>query len=306
MAKLPLPAEENLSPGHMGCPGCGACIAMRLALKALGKRTILAIPACCWAVMPGVYPYNSIDVPVLFTAFETAAASASGIRAALDVRGIKDVNVVAWAGDGGTLDIGIQALSGAVERRDDIIYVCYDNEAYMNTGIQRSSSTPIGAWTTTTPGGSTGNWKREPKKSGVEIMVAHRIPYAATACVSYPEDFVRKLQKAASIRGPKYIQVLCPCPPGWKSDPEKTITIGRLAVESCMWPMYEVENGVYTVRKPAKRKPVSEYLMMQGRFRHLKEEDIEMIQKLVDEEWELLLKKEEMSQREKPADSRGP
>ncbi len=295
MVKLPLPEEENLSPGHMGCPGCGACLAMRLALKALGKRTILVIPACCWAVMPGVYPYNSIDVPVLFTAFETAAASASGIRAALDARGIEGVNVVAWAGDGGTLDIGIQALSGAVERGDDIIYVCYDNAAYMNTGIQRSSSTPIGAWTTTTPGGATKNWKREPKKSGVEIMVAHRIPYTATACVSYPEDFVKKLRSAASIKGPKYIQVLCPCPAGWKSDPEKSIAIGRLAVETRVWPMYEVEGGVYTVKKPAKTRSVKEYLMTQGRFRHLEEQDVEMIQKLVDAEWELLLRKEEMS-----------
>ena len=294
MAKLPLPAEENIAPGHMGCPGCGACLALRLALKALGKRTIMTVPACCWAVMPGVFPYCSMKVPVLFTAFETAAASASGVRAALDAKGIKDVNVLAWAGDGGTLDIGIQALSGAVERRDEIIYVCYDNEAYMNTGIQRSSSTPIGAWTTTTPVGQQRDFKREPKKSGVEIMVAHRIPYTATACVSYPEDFVKKLQKARDIRGPKYIQVLCPCPAGWKSDPEKSIQIGRLAVESNVWPLYEVENGVYTVRKPAKKVPVKDYFLTQGRFRHLQAEELAEIQKIVDSDWDLLLKKERM------------
>jgi pyruvate/2-oxoacid:ferredoxin oxidoreductase beta subunit len=297
MAKLPFPAEENVAPGHMGCPGCGACLALRLALKALGKRTIMTVPACCWAVMPGVFPYCSIQIPVLFTAFETAAASASGVRAALDAKGQKDINVLAWAGDGGTLDIGIQALSGAVERRDNIIYICYDNEAYMNTGIQRSSSTPIGAWTTTTPVGQTKNWKMEPKKSGVEIMAAHRIPYTATACVSYPEDFVKKVQKAASIVGPKYIQVLAPCPAGWKSDPEKSIAIGRLAVESNVWPLYEVEDGVYTVRKPAKKATVRDYFKTQGRFRHLGDKDIEAIQKTVDAEWELLLRKEGMTQK---------
>ena len=296
MVKLPIPEEEHIAPGHMGCPGCGACLALRLALKALGKRTIMTVPACCWAVMPGVFPYCSMKVPVLFTAFETAAASASGVRAALDVKGVKDVNVLAWAGDGGTLDIGIQALSGAVERRDEIIYVCYDNEAYMNTGIQRSSSTPIGAWTTTTPVGAARDFKKEPKKSGVEIMVAHRIPYTATACVSYPEDFIKKLQKAKDIRGPKYIQVLCPCPAGWKSDPEKSIQIGRLAVESNVWPLYEVENGVYAVRKPSKKVPVKDYFMMQGRFRHLHEDELSEIQKIVDSEWQLLLKKEKMTQ----------
>ncbi|MBM4248102.1 MAG: 3-methyl-2-oxobutanoate dehydrogenase subunit beta [Euryarchaeota archaeon] len=297
MVKTPVPAEENVAPGHMGCPGCGACLALRLALKALGKRTIMTVPACCWAVMPGVFPYCSIQIPVLFTAFETAAASASGVRAALDAKGQKDINVLAWAGDGGTLDIGIQALSGAVERRDNIIYICYDNEAYMNTGIQRSSSTPIGAWTTTTPVGQTRAWKSEPKKSGVEIMAAHRIPYTATACVSYPEDFVKKVQKAASIVGPKYLQVLSPCPAGWKSDPERSIQIGRLAVESTVWPMYEVEDGVYTVRKPAKKVSVKDYFRTQGRFRHLGEKDIEEIQKTVDAEWELLLKKETMTAR---------
>ena len=295
MVKTPVPAEENIAPGHMGCPGCGACLALRLALKALGKRTIMTVPACCWAVMPGVFPYCSIRIPVLFTAFETAAASASGVRAALDAKGRKDINVLAWAGDGGTLDIGIQALSGAVERGDNIIYICYDNEAYMNTGIQRSSSTPIGAWTTTTPVGRTRAWKSEPKKSGVEIMAAHRIPYTATACVSYPEDFVKKVQKAASTPGPKYLQVLSPCPAGWKSDPEKSISIGRMAVESNVWPLYEVEGGVYKVRKPGKKVPVKDYFRTQGRFRHLGEKDIEKIQQTVDREWELLLKKESMS-----------
>ena len=297
MVRLPIPEEECVAPGHMGCPGCGACLALRLALKALGKRTIMTVPACCWAVMPGVFPYCSIKVPVLFTAFETAAASASGVRAALDAKGIKDVRVLAWAGDGGTLDIGIQALSGAVERRDDIIYICYDNEAYMNTGIQRSSSTPIGAWTTTTPVGPKRDFKKEPKKSGVEIMVAHRIPYTATACVSYPEDFIKKVQKAAAIHGPKYIQVLCPCPAGWKSDPERTIQIGRLAVESNVWPLYEVEEGVYTVRKPSKKVPVKDYFMTQGRFRHLREDELLDIQNMVDHEWALLLSKEKATNR---------
>jgi pyruvate/2-oxoacid:ferredoxin oxidoreductase beta subunit len=285
-----IPEEEVMSPGHVACQGCGATLAMRYALKALGRETILVIPACCWSVIDGPFPYSSVGVPLFHTAFETAASTSSGIAAGLEMKKRKDVNVLAWAGDGGTADIGLQALSGAVERRDDFIYVCYDNEAYMNTGIQRSSSTPYGAWTTTTPAKS---FKTLPKKNMLDIMAAHNIPYAATANTSYPEDFVAKLKKAGDIRGPKYIQILAPCPVGWKYPSEKTVSMGRLAFETCIYPLYEVIEGRYIVRKPAEKKPVSEYLKLQGRFRHLDEETVSRIQGDIDSAWDKLLKREE-------------
>ncbi|MFQ5798990.1 MAG: thiamine pyrophosphate-dependent enzyme, partial [Bacteroidota bacterium] len=183
-----LPETELLRPGHLACPGCGATLAMRYALKALGAQTVLVIPACCWSVIDGPVPYSATAVPLYHAAFETAAATATGVKAGLDVQADTETNVVAWAGDGGTFDIGLQALSGAAERNEDIIYFCYDNEAYMNTGIQRSSATPFGAWTTTTPKESL---KREHKKNIIEILAAHRIPYIATATVAFPEDFIQ-------------------------------------------------------------------------------------------------------------------
>jgi len=296
LAKLSIPEEEYMDPGHMACLGCGATLAMRYMLKALGPRTIISVPACCWAVIPGVWPYNCIKIPMLYSAFETTGASISGLRVALDAKGKQDVNIVGWAGDGGTVDIGIQALSGAVERGHNLFYICYDNEAYMNTGIQRSGSTPIGAWTTTTPVGTTQDWKKAPKKNMVEIMVAHKIPYTATACTSYPEDFIKKLQKAKEIKGPKYIQILAPCPTGWRLAPNKTIEIGRLAVTTCAFPLYEVEYGKYKItRKPGKKKPIIDYIRQQGRFRHLPEKELEMIQQDIDREWEMLLKKERIT-----------
>lgn len=293
MVKKTIPEEEYMKPGHVGCLGCGACNAMRYTLKALGPRTIVSIPACCWAVMPGVFPMKNLEVPLLNTAFETTGASISGIRAALDAKGIKDVTVIGFAGDGGTADIGIQALSGMVERGTDVIYIMYDNEAYMNTGIQRSSSTPVGAWTTTTPVGDTGDWKKQPKKNMIEIMVAHQIPYTATVNVAYPEDMIKKLRKAQSIRGPKFIQIYSPCPTGWKMAPDKTIEIGRLAVSTAAFPLYEVENGVYTInRKPKELQPVKDYMALQGRFRHLPQDAIDSIQATIRKNWDILQKKE--------------
>jgi len=290
MIKTTIPQEEVLKSGHLACPGCGASIAMRYALKALGKNTSLDIPACCWSVIDGPFPHSAVGVPLFHTAFETAASTASGIRAAYDVLGKKDVNVVAWAGDGGTYDIGIQALSAAAERNDNILYVCYDNEAYMNTGIQRSSATPWGAWTTTTP---VKHPKDRPKKDLVAIFAAHRIPYIATATVAFPEDFVKKFQKAKEIKGTKFILIHSPCPPGWKTRPEDTIKLSRLAVRTRIFPLLEVEKGIHwkltmNVKKPV---PVIEYLKLQGRFRHLTEEDVKFIQENVDWEWELLMKK---------------
>lgn len=297
MAKFTIPEEEYMLPGHVGCLGCGACHAMRYTLKALGPRTIMSIPACCWAVMPGVFPLRNLEIPLINTAFETTGASISGIRAALDAKGIDDVTVVGWAGDGGTADIGIQALSGMVERGTDVMYIMYDNEAYMNTGIQRSSSTPMGAWTTTTPVGTTQEWKKMPKKDMVEIMVAHKIPYTATMSIGYPEDMIKKLRKAKDIKGPKFIQIYAPCPTGWRMKPELTVEVCREAVACGVAPLYEVENGVYTVnRKPKELKPVKDYLAMQGRFRHLPQEELDAIQEITTKEWNLLLKKEAFTQ----------
>ncbi len=284
-----MPSRELLLPGHVACPGCGAALAMRYVLKALGERTIVVLPACCWTIIAGAFPYSALKVPVFHTAFETAASAASGVRAALEVTGQEDVTVLAWAGDGGTFDIGLQALSGAAERNDDILYVCYDNEAYMNTGIQRSSATPLKAWTTTTP---EKHPKDEPKKDMMAIMAAHRIPYAATASPAYPEDLVRKVKRAKATRGTKFIHIICPCPPGWKASSELSVKLARLAVQTKVFPLYEVEDGVkYTINLEPEGLPVKEYLRLQGRFRHLTEEDIELIQRTVDLEWERLVAK---------------
>ena len=283
-----LPKEEYLLKGHAACAGCGPAISLRLLLKALGRRTILAVPACCTTVIQGPYPFTSSAVPLQNVLFESTGAAASGIVAALHQRNLKDITVVGWAGDGGTVDIGIQALSGAAERGTNFIYVCYDNEAYGNTGMQRSGATPYGAWTTTTPSG-----KRERKKDMPMIMAAHRIPYVATACTSYPMDFVAKLRKAKEIQGTKYIHLLTPCPTGWRCDTSKTVELGRLAVQSGVWALYEIEAGKFKLNSPsdrliekAKRKLVREYFALQGRFRSLKDEDMERIQKWIDEDWE--------------------
>ena len=297
MAKLP--EKELMFQGTTACPGCGAAHAMRYTLKALGKNTIMNIPACCWAVIPGVWPSRNLDIPLLYNAFEATGAASSGIRAALDAKGIgpDEVTVVGFAGDGGTADIGIQALSGCVERGTDTIQIMYDNEAYMNTGIQRSGATPYGAWTTTTPVGSRKVWKKNPKKNMMEIVNAHGIPYAATVSIGHPESMIDKLLKAKEIPGPKFIHIYAPCPTGWRSDPSVTIELCRLAVDSCVFPLYEIENGVYKVyKKPKNKVPVKDYLKLQGRFRHLPEEEVERIQESVDREWELLLKKEEFTQ----------
>ena len=283
-----LPTEENFYPGHVACAGCGAVVAVRLAQKALGPRTVFVVPACCTSVFQSAFPFVAFANPCLNIAFEAAAAAASGVVAAYEARGIKDVNVLAWAGDGGTVDIGLQSLSGAAERGTNFIYVCYDNEAYGNTGFQRSGSSPFGSTTTTTPTG-----KREHKKDVPMIMAAHGIPYVATACVSYPLDFVAKLRKAKEFVGTKYIQILTPCPPGWRFSTEKSIEMGRLAVQTGVWALYEIERGRFKLNPPssglldkAKRKPIEEYIKEQGRFSQLSPEDLEELKRWVDESWE--------------------
>ncbi|MFQ5905162.1 MAG: thiamine pyrophosphate-dependent enzyme [bacterium] len=260
---------------------------MRHVLAVLGKRTVLVIPACCYTIIAGPFPYSGFRIPLYHTAFETAASCASGIRAALEVKKRRGINVLAWAGDGGTFDIGIQALSGAVERNDDFIYICYDNEAYMNTGIQRSSATPKGAWTTTTPARHP---KLTRKKNMVEIMAAHRIPYAATASVAYPEDLKAKVRKAKKTKGTRFIHIFSPCPTGWRYSPELTVKLARMAVDSRAFPIYEVENGVqYRVTVEPKGIPVRDYIRPQGRFRHLTDEEIEEMQRNADSEYDRLL-----------------
>lgn len=278
-----------MNSGHVGCPGCGATIAMKLALRVLGERTMLVIPASCWAIIAGNFPQSALKVPVLHTAFATTAAAASGLRAALDLRGDTETTVVGWAGDGGTFDIGFQALSAAAERGENFIYVCYDNEAYMNTGVQRSSSTPYGARTMTTPGQS---WKHTQKKNIVEIMAAHRIPYAATASIAYPDDLEKKLRKALSIKnGMRFIHLYASCPTGWGFAPENSVKVARMAVRSKAFPLYEVDDGVkYTINETGEL-PVRDYLRTQSRFRHLADADIDLIQSRVDEEWKRLERK---------------
>ncbi len=279
-----LPGTELLHPGHMACAGCGERVAMRLALQVLGRDTVLVIPACCAAVVDGVFPYSSLGVPMLHTAFETGASVATGVRASLDAQGRHETTVVVWAGDGGTFDIGFQALSAAAERNENILYVCYDNEAYMNTGAQRSSATPIGSWTTTTPSSSP---KGRPKKDILSILAAHRIPYAATASVAFPEDLMAKVARAKMSHGLRFLHVLAPCPSGWKYEPDLTIRLARLAVETCVFPLVEVEAGAgpRLTYVPSRPRPVAEYLTLQGRFSHLDSEATAAIQRDVERDW---------------------
>jgi pyruvate/2-oxoacid:ferredoxin oxidoreductase beta subunit len=281
--------REWVHPGHVGCPGCGATIAMRFVLKALGEKTMMVLPACCWSVIAGPYPQSTLRIPVIHAAFETGGATATGVRAALDMLGDTETTVLTWAGDGGTFDIGFQALSGAVERNENFIYVCYDNEAYMNTGIQRSSSTPYGAWTTTTTGQ---DWKKLRKKNIVEVLVAHRIPYAATASIAYPEDLLRKAQKAKNIKGSRFLHIYASCPTGWRIPSEMSVKIARMAVQTNIFPLYEVEDGLrYTINYKPREYLVREYFRLQGRFKHLTDQDLDQIQQMVNEDWELLLRK---------------
>jgi len=286
MNKVKIPITENLGHGHLACAGCGAAVAMRLTLKALGEKTVMVFPASCWSIVPGSWPYSSYRITAVHAGFVTGAATASGVRAALDVRGDDETLVAVWAGDGGTFDIGLQALSGAAERNEDLLYICNDNEGYMNTGTQRSSATPLFAWTTTTP---VMQPKENPKKDIMAIMADHHIPYAATATIAYPEDLIRKLEKAKGIRGTRFIHLFSPCPPGWKMPSEQTIKISRLAVRSRLFPLYEIENGRnYTIQEEHRVVPVKEYLKLQGRFSHLTEKDIEITQRNVDDIWERL------------------
>ena len=284
--------KERFAPGHRACVGCGEALAVRLVCKALGDNVIIVNATGCMEIVSSQLPYTSWTVPWIHTLFENVAAVASGVEAGLKAmtrKGrslLQDVKAVGMAGDGGTADIGLQALSGALERGHNFLYICFDNEAYMNTGIQRSSTTPYGASTTTSPAGKVSIGQLTWKKDMPAIAAAHNIPYVATACPSYFRDLINKVEKGVATKGPAYIHILSVCPTGWRCPTELTIRIGRLAVETGIFPLYEVENGKYklNVNLP-KLKPVTEYLKLQGRFRHLSDDVINEIQQKVSAEY---------------------
>jgi pyruvate ferredoxin oxidoreductase beta subunit len=291
--------EENFAPGHRACVGCGEALAVRQACKALGRNVIVVNATGCMEVVSSPLPYTSWRVPWIHTLFENAAAVASGAEAGLKAMvkkgkwpAKKEVHVAAMAGDGGTADIGLQALSGALERGHDFIYICFDNEAYMNTGIQRSSATPFGAATTTSPAGKVSIGQVTWKKNIPAIAAAHDIPYVATACPSYPFDLMAKVKKGVAIPGPAYIHILSVCPTGWRCPADLSVKIGRLAVETGIFPLYEIENGGYRLNIDlAELRPVQDYLKLQGRFRHLSEETTQEIQDRVNKEYAKLKEK---------------
>ncbi len=263
--------EQNFVSGHTACPGCGQSMAARIVVNVAGKNTMITNATGCLEVFSTKAPETSWGVPWIHSLFENAAAVASGVEAGLRFLGkIDAVRVIAQGGDGGTGDIGLQALSGMLERGHDVLYVCYDNEAYMNTGIQRSGLTPFSANTTTSPTGQKSLGNPQQKKPLVEICAAHHIPYAASSSVAYPQDIQNKVKKALSIRGPKFLQIHVPCPLGWSADSSLTIELAKLAVETGLYPLIEYEYGkLVRVRKLITPKPVEEYLSKQGRFRHV-------------------------------------
>jgi pyruvate ferredoxin oxidoreductase beta subunit len=271
--------------GHTACAGCGQSLAARLVVEASGPNTIVVNNTGCLEVFSTRYPETAWNVPWIHSLFENAAAVASGVESALRFMGKKDsINVIAQAGDGGTADIGLQALSGMLERGHDILYVCYDNEAYMNTGIQRSGLTPFDTNTTTSPIGAASQGNLRPKKPMPEITVAHGIPYVATGSVGFVQDLQKKVKKAVSIRGPKYLQIHVPCPLGWRHASDATVEVAKLAVETGLYPLIEYENGLLTNRRQIVPKPVEEYLKTQGRYKHLldKPEELKKIQEIAD------------------------
>jgi len=290
--------RENFAPGHRACIGCGEALAVRLACKALGQNVIVVSATGCMEIVASQLPYTSWRVPWIHTIFENTAAVASGIEAGLKTmiskgeRTERGVKVVAMAGDGGTSDIGLQALSGALERGHDFLFLCFDNEAYMNTGIQRSSSTPFGASTTTSPAGKKSIGQVTWKKNMPAIVASHNVSYVATACHSYPFDLMAKVKKGLDTPGPAYIHIFSVCPTGWRCSTDLTVRIGRLAVETGIFPLYEIEDGKYKLSlKLPKLRPVQDYLKLQGRFRHLSEETIKDIQNRVNEEYTKLVEK---------------
>jgi pyruvate ferredoxin oxidoreductase beta subunit len=285
---LNLTDEEFVHPGNRACAGCGLNILYRIGLKAIGRDAILVVPPSCLTVMQGLYPITSTQLSVLNVTFASTAAAASGVKAALRAQKNDHTQVVAWAGDGGTADIGIQALSGAIERGEDFLYICYDNEGYMNTGVQRSGTTPQGAVTANT----SIHGKAERSKDVPAIIAAHSPAYVATCSAAYPMDFHDKIRKALRLKGLKYIHAHTPCPPGWQMEERVAVAIGRLAVNTGLYVLYEIENGKMQLSEPSAKllrkkdlPPVTEYLKAQGRFRLLAPEAVDTLQQEVDTKW---------------------
>jgi pyruvate ferredoxin oxidoreductase beta subunit len=305
-----LPKADYLASGHRACQGCAEALCMRLVHKALGRNTIVASATGCMEIISSPYPETSWDVPWIHVAFENSATVASGIEAgykALMRKGKypkRKINFVGYGGDGATLDIGLQWVSGAMERGHDMIYICYDNEAYMNTGIQRSSATPFGAATTTSPAGKVVKGQQTWKKNMVEIMAAHNLPYVATINPSYPFDLMRKVQKAMNTPGPAYLHAYAVCPTGWRMRPELAIQAGRLAVECGVFPLYEVDNGKYKINEEIETfRPLRDYLKIQGRFRHLSDEVIDSSEKRLHAEYAAIAAKAKVSMEETDGES---
>ena len=292
--------EDRFTHGHRMCSGCGAPIVVKIALMATDYPVVISNATGCLEVSSCISEFTAWNVPWIHTAFENAAATLSGVETmyrSLKKQGKMDqeVKFIAFGGDGGTYDIGFQSLSGAMERGHDMIYICYDNGAYMNTGIQRSSATPLGADTTTCPAGSVIPGKLRSRKNLTKIMAAHNIPYAAQASPSHWQDLAKKVQKAHEIKGPKFINVIAPCNRGWRSKTNDAVMLSRLAVNTCYWPLYEIENGVTKITVTPKEKlPITDFLKPQGRFKHLfspeNEGLLKQVQDEIDKEWEKLLK----------------
>ena len=284
-------SREEFFYGHKACAGCGGSLAVRAALKVLGQNAVSVLPAGCMSAVGFNFHQLCFSNNSIISTFAGTASMLTGVEAGLRARGYKDFTAVGFAGDGGTADIGIQALSGAIDRNDNIIYICYDNEAYMNTGIQKSGLTPFGAKTTTTPAGANIHGNIRPKKNMFEIAAAHDIPYAATASVGYIADFIAKVQKASQIQGTKYIHVIAPCPTGWGVAPDETVDIAREVVDCGLWYLAEYENGEFTLtHQPKQLADPADYLKRQSRFRHLTEEDIDLIRRSRDQKWESIRK----------------
>ncbi|MDO8647264.1 MAG: thiamine pyrophosphate-dependent enzyme [Candidatus Diapherotrites archaeon] len=278
--------EDYIKAGTFACSGCQPVLGIKLALKALGKNTIMVNSSGCMT-LTATYPFTPYKIPWVHNAIENADSTASGIFMGLKRKGLeKKVNILVYAGDGATYDIGFQALSGMFDRFENVIHVCYNNEIFANTGYQRSAATPLFARTTTTPIEKKSRGNLIPRKHMAKIMMAHDSPYVATACTSYPLDFMKKVQKASTIYGPKYIELLAPCIPGWILSTEQGRKSGELSVQSGLWPLYELENGKFSVSMQPKMIPVKEALKMQGRYAHLNDEEIDEIQEMVNKEWE--------------------
>ena len=276
--------DKYLAPGHNACPGCGVSIAVRLILRATGNNVIVVSPTGCLETFTSPYGMSAWEVPWVHSLFENAPAVASGIEAALHYKGNRETKVIVIGGDGATFDIGLGSLSGMLERNHNILYICYDNEAYMNTGIQRSSATPLGASTATTPAGSISYGEALPKKNTLTFALAHNIEYVASAAIAYPRDLMKKVKRGLQVKGAAYLHVITPCTLGWGFEPDETIELSRLGVQSGIFPLVEYEKGELTgVRKIKELKPVENYLDCQKRFAHLEGGEHEAVKKAIKE-----------------------